>query len=305
MATLVKPKKVKTKKPQRENQQQRLQEEDECDDELSTSSVAAPEQRPAENASLLEEFERVAALASSSGSGAETIISHDCCISSDILELPTEPEPEPELEPEAQLEPSAPSAPPSSSAKIVQYPNLQPMKLSNAQIEEHSSKIVFRQADCQPSGFALVRSNLKPLDAEQLRQIYDCPDMELAKQFELEFLMNSLLETSETDPLYAALLEYFNLQSKLTSNLHDVEKLRKSCVEAQEQIWARESVNRTFRATCGDGNAVQETITYEIIKVDQIKLELTKTVFTALYDLVSHTYTNNLITAKITKVKIG
>ncbi|XP_017140447.2 ectopic P granules protein 5 homolog [Drosophila miranda] len=304
MATLVKPKKVKTKKPQRENQQQRLQEEDECDDELSTSSVAAPEQRPAENASLLEEFERVAALASSSGSGAETIISHDCCISSDILELPTEPEPEPELEPEAQLEPSAPSAPPFSSAKIVQYPNLQPMKLSNAKIEEHSSKIVFRQADCQPSGFALVRSNLKPLDAEQLRQIYDCPDMELAKQFELEFLMNSLLETSETDPLYAALLEYFNLQSKLTSNLHDVEKLRKSCVEAQEQIWAREPVNRTFRATCGDGNAVQETITYEIIKVDQIKLELTKTVFTALYDLVSHTYTNNLITAKITKVKI-
>ncbi|XP_034665712.1 ectopic P granules protein 5 homolog [Drosophila subobscura] len=310
MATLAKPKKVKTKKPQRESQQSQrlsLQEEEEHDDELSTSSVAAaPEQRATENVSLLEEFERVAALASSSSSGAEGIISHDCCISSDVLEVPTQPEAEaePEPEPEVQLEPSAPSAPPSSSAKIVQYPNLQPMKLSNAQIEEHSSKIVFRQPDCQPVGFALVRSNLKPLDAEQLRKIYDCPDLELAKQFELEFLMNSLLESSEADPLYAALLEYYQLQSKLTSNLHDVEKLRKACVEAQEKIWERKSVSRTFRGTCGDGNVVQESITYETIEVDQIKLELTQVVFTSLYDLVSHTYTNNLITAKITNVKI-
>lgn len=41
-----------------------------------------------------------------------------------------------------------------------------------------------------------------------------------------------------------------------------------------------------------------------IIQVDPVKLELAKTSFTSLYDLVCHTYTNNLITAKITKVKV-
>lgn len=211
--------------------------------------------------SLLEEFERVAALAS-----GQAIISHECCISSDVpQELSQEPEPEPEAEAQIQeeTEPSAPTAPPSASVHIIQYPNLQPLHLSNAQVEEHSSKIVYRQAEKSPTGFALARSHIKPLSAEQLKQIYDCPDLELAKQFELEFLMNSLLESSESDPLYAALLEYYELQGKLTSNLHDVEKLRKSCPETQKQIWVRQPVTRTFSGTCGDGNVVQESVTYE------------------------------------------
>ncbi|XP_017037889.1 ectopic P granules protein 5 homolog [Drosophila kikkawai] len=298
MATLVKPKKEKAKKS-RGGARQAPKEEDETE-ELSTSE----EQRPVENVSLLEEFERVAALAS-----GQPIISHDCSISSDVLqELPQEPEPEPEPQMETQnqeeTEPSAPTAPPSTSVRIVQYPNLQPMHLSNAQVEEHTSKIVYRQAESSPTGFALARSHIKPLNAEQSKQIYDCPDLELAKQFELEFLMNSLLESSESDPLYAALLEYYELQGKLTSNLHDVEKLRKSCPETQKQIWEREPVTRTFSGTCGDGNVVQESVTYDLIKVNPIKLELAQTALTSLYDLVCHTYTNNLITAKITKVKV-
>lgn len=40
------------------------------------------------------------------------------------------------------------------------------------------------------------------------------------------------------------------------------------------------------------------------IKVDPIKLESATAALTVLYDLVCHTYTTNLITAKLTKVKI-
>ncbi|XP_052836525.1 ectopic P granules protein 5 homolog [Drosophila gunungcola] len=293
MATLVKSKK-KSKRSRNEGQ---IQKEEEEHAELSTSE----EQRPAENVSLLEEFERVAAMASSSS--GEAIVSHECCISSDVRESPVEPETE-TLEPiETTAEPSAPSAPPPTTVHIVQYPNLQPMQLSNSRVEEHSAKIVYRQTE-SASGFALARSHIKPLSVEELRQIYDCPDLELVKQFELEFLMNSLLESSESDPLYAALIEYYELQGKITSNLHDVEKIRKGCSDSQKQIWARQPVTRTFSGTCGDGNVVQESITYDLIKVDPIKLELARTTLASLYDLVCHTYTNNLITAKITKVKV-
>lgn len=41
-----------------------------------------------------------------------------------------------------------------------------------------------------------------------------------------------------------------------------------------------------------------------MIQVDPIKLEVAKTSLTGLYDLVCHAYTNNSITAKITKVKV-
>ncbi|XP_016985100.2 ectopic P granules protein 5 homolog [Drosophila rhopaloa] len=292
MATLVKPKKSK-----RSRNAGQFQKEEEEHAELSTSE----EQRPADNVSLLEEFERVAALASSSS--GEAIISHECCISSDVRETPEEAETDIQDPTETEAEPSAPSAPPSTTVHIIQYPNLQPMQLSNTQVEEHSAKIVYQQAE-SPSGFALTRSHIKPLNPEELRQIYDCPDLELAKQFELEFLMNSLLESSESDPLYAALLEYYELQGKITSNLHDVEKMRKACTESQKQVWVRQPVTRTFSGTCGDGNVVQESITYDLIKVDPIKLELAQSTLTGLYDLVCHTYTSNLITAKITKVKV-
>nr|NP_650752.2 ectopic P-granules autophagy protein 5, isoform C [Drosophila melanogaster]Q9VE34.2 RecName: Full=Ectopic P granules protein 5 homolog [Drosophila melanogaster]AAF55595.2 ectopic P-granules autophagy protein 5, isoform C [Drosophila melanogaster] len=293
MATLEKPKKEKSKKSRNRVP---IEKEEEEPAELSTSE----EQRPAENVSLLEEFERVATLASSSS--GEAIISHECCISSDVGV--TSQEPEGTQEPtETEAQPSAPSAPPSTTVHVVQYPNLQPMQLSNAQVEEHSAKIVYRQAE-SPTGFALARSHIKLLSTEELRQIYDCPELELAKQFELEFLMNSLLETSEADPLYAAVMEYYELQGKITSNLHDVEKLRKGCAESQKQIWVRQPVTRTFSGTCGDGNVVQECVTYDVIQVDPIKLEVAKTSLTGLYDLVCHAYTNNSITAKITKVKV-
>ncbi|XP_017104957.2 ectopic P granules protein 5 homolog [Drosophila bipectinata] len=301
MATLVKPKKEKTKKQRSDRQIPKEEEEEPA--KLSTSNDEQREEEQ-ENVSLLEELERVAALAGSSSDA--NIVSHDCCISSDVRELPEESAAEEKTIVVTQTE-AEPSAPPSTTnvvPHVVQYPNLLPMHVSNAQVEEQSAKIVYRQAETQASGFALARSNVKPLSDEQLRQIYNCPDLDLAKQFELEFLMNSLLESSEADPLYAALLEYYELQGKITSNLHDVKKWRKNCGVSQKQIWTKESVTRNFSGTCGDGNAVQESVTYEIIKVDPVKLELAKTSLTSLYDLVCHTYTNNLITAKITKVKV-
>lgn len=247
---------MKLQKSKKSRNRVPIEKEEEEPAELSSTSE---EQRPAENVSLLEEFERVATLASSSS--GEAIISHECCISSDVGVTPQEPEGTQEPT-ETEAQPSAPSAPPSTTVHVVQYPNLQPMQLSNAQVEEHSAKIVYRQAE-SPTGFALARSHIKPLSTEELRQIYDCPELELAKQFELEFLMNSLLETSEADPLYAAVMEYYELQGKITSNLHDVEKLRKGCAESQKQIWVRQPVTRTFSGTCGDGNVVQECVTYE------------------------------------------
>lgn len=239
-------------------------EEEEPNDELSTSRT--DEQRHVGTASLL------AALASnsstSSNNNSEAIISHDCCISNDVqaneiattttttktIDMPTVEK--------VEATPSAPIAP-VANVPLVQYPNLLPIRLTNALIEEQSSKIVYKPKVVHSSGYVLASSNLKPFTSEQLQELYHCADLELAKQFELEFLMNTLLESSETDPLYLALQEYYNLQGKLTSNLHDIKRKRKECKDAQQEVWKREPVTRSFSATCGDGNVVSESITYE------------------------------------------
>jgi len=251
----------------------RRQEEEEDSDELSTSKghEEKHEQRK-ENASLLEEFERVAAMASSGNSRPEAIISHDCFISNDVVQevirtatttADTDIKTETELMDKEQVaEPSAPTAP-LTSAPLVQYPNLQPMRLTNALIEEQQSQIVYRSQVARSPGFALASSDLKPFTNEQLREIYHCPDLELAKQFELEFLMSTLLESSESDPLYLELQEYYNLQGKLSSNVHDIKERRKECQNVQQQVWTREPVTRTFSANCYDNNLVSESITYE------------------------------------------
>lgn len=242
------------------------EEEEAPNDELSTSR--RDEQRHVGTASLLEEFERVAALASNSSSSnnnSEAIISHDCCISNDVqanaISSTTKTIDMPTVE-KVEATPSAPIAP-VANVPLVQYPNLIPMRLTNALIEEQSSKVVYKPKVDHSSGYVLASSNLKPFTSEQLRELYHCADLELAKQFELEFLMNTLLESSETDPLYLALQEYYNLQGKLTSNLHDIKRKRKECKDAQQEVWQREPVTRSFSATCGDGNVVSESVTYE------------------------------------------
>lgn len=234
--------------------------------------VKKKEQRQEETASLLEEFERVAAMANSGNT--ESIISHDCCISSDVVpevitadttttkadtEIITQTE---FVDKELEAVPSAPTAP-ATCVPLVQYPNMQPIRLTNTLIEEQQSQIIYKSQAARSSGYALASSQLKPFTNEQLREIYQCPDLELAKQFELEFLMSTLLESSDSDPLYRELQEYYNLQGKLTSNVHDIKERRKVCQDTQQQVWTRVPVTRTFSANCHDNNLVNETITYE------------------------------------------
>jgi len=75
--------------------------------------------------------------------------------------------------------------------------------------------------------------------------------------------MSTLLESSDSDPLYLELQEYYNLQGKLSSNVHDIKERRKECQNVQQQVWIREPVTRTFSANCYDNNLVSESITYE------------------------------------------
>ncbi|TMW42671.1 hypothetical protein DOY81_012246 [Sarcophaga bullata] len=104
----------------------------------------------------------------------------------------------------------------------------------------------------------------------------------------MEFLMNSLLETYENDALHAALQEYYNGQSKLTMNLHDVKKFRKEAEAAQEHIWIEVPVQRTFSNQCGDKIDVKETVTYNVKQVDGKNLEAATSALTVLFDIISN-----------------
>uniref|UniRef100_A0A1A9VTB9 Uncharacterized protein n=1 Tax=Glossina austeni TaxID=7395 RepID=A0A1A9VTB9_GLOAU len=170
--------------------------------------------------------------------------------------------------------PSAPltagSYEPIPAAVITQYPNL-------LQLQQHEetpvTEVVYKQPKARSPGFRLALSDLQPFNCEQLRQLYYCAELQQVQQFEIEFLNNSLQETYESDPLHVALKNYHQLQSKLTMNIHDVNKFRQEATEAQNHIWLRESVTETFSAKCDDNVELKESVTYDIIKVNDKNLE--------------------------------
>lgn len=145
-----------------------------------------------------------------------------------------------------------------SPSRIVQYPQLQAL-----QHEESVTEVIYKPPRLRSPEFRLSSSKLQALSLEQLQQYYYCPELSMVQQFEMEFLMNSLLETYENDPLFAALQEYYHLQSKLTMNLHDVKKFRMEASAAQEHIWVEVPITKTFSDKCGDKIEVRETVTYK------------------------------------------
>lgn len=158
------------------------------------------------------------------------------------------------------LQDNLPSTSNNTNSTLVQYPQIQ-----RFQYEETAPAVVYSPTKLRTSAFRLSLSKLQPLTQEQLYQYYYCPDLLVVQQFEMEFLMNSLLETYECDPLYAALQEYYHLQSKLTMNLHDVKKFRKEAESAQEHIWVEVPITKTFSEKCGDKIEVKETVTFKYV----------------------------------------
>ncbi|XP_037885384.1 ectopic P granules protein 5 homolog isoform X1 [Glossina fuscipes] len=209
---------------------------------------------------------------------------------------------------QGSIENPLPSAPlpvesyePIPAVTVTQYPNLLPLQQHE---ETPVSEVVYKQPKVRSPGFRLALSELQPFNCEQLRELYYCAELQQVQQFEIEFLNNSLRETYESDPLHVALKTYYQLQSKLTMNIHDVNKFREEATEAQNHIWLKESVTETFSAKCDDNIELKESVTYEIIKVNDKNLKAATAALTVLFDIISDTYTTNLITAKITKLKI-
>ncbi|XP_053947288.1 ectopic P granules protein 5 homolog isoform X1 [Anastrepha ludens] len=251
----------------------------------SDRGIAAAVPSPVEEVPLAKEHAQVNAL----------IQGIAAAIPSPVEEVPQTP-----TAPPADVNTNA-TAPvgPEKNLPLLQYPNLMPL-----QLVETKSKVVYQTKRTTSPKYYFTNSQLLPFTAEQQKQLYYCAELDLVKQFELDFLMNSLLETYENDPLYAALLEYYNLQSKLAMNFYDVEKARKCVTESQSQIWIEVPITKTFSAACGDKVTVKESVTYKVAQVDGKNLETTSAALNNLYDLVCNTYTTNLIAAKITKVKI-
>ncbi|XP_004534242.1 ectopic P granules protein 5 homolog isoform X2 [Ceratitis capitata] len=330
MATLEKPKRTKKTKVKEKPEVSRnsfLQVENQVKEEVENATTSRLE--PIENMQSVD-------FAQFNTTNSRDIVSQDCFIASEYVE-PTQDikisdrkSPSEISQPEEISQVTAcqeattvdaqntndhnqvPSAPlsdvsecmPSQVVPVAITPILQYPKLSPLQLEETKSNIVYRPSKSSSPKYYFTNSQLLPFTTEQQKQLYHCADLELVKQFELDFLMNSLLEVYESDPLYAALLEYYNLQSKISVNMYDVEKARTILTNEQKHIWTEVPVTKTFSGTCGDRVILKETVTYNVAQVDGKKWENTSAALNNVYELVCHTYTTNLITAKITKVKI-
>ncbi|XP_055908978.1 ectopic P granules protein 5 homolog isoform X2 [Eupeodes corollae] len=182
-------------------------------------------------------------------------------------------------------------------ATSVKYPDLSSM----SRVQTHPE--VFYQT-YKPSSSASAISRLKPFTTEQLREIYYCQDIEMVKQFELEFLMNSLLENTDSDPFYVLLLKYLNLQGKLVMNQSDLAEKRKRFNESKDDIWTIIERSATGKGVCGDGNTVSYTKIHEVAVINETQLALSVDALNQITQLLCYSYSVNLIEANLTKIKI-
>lgn len=158
---------------------------------------------------------------------------------------------------------SAPSAPAdahqpkqmlrSDSHSVVNYPNLQQMQneLQHVNVDE---AIVRSET---------VQATLQPFTVAQLRELYANPEVELAAQFESEFVNAELSANYKTHPLYELLTKYSRCRHNLKLNDFDLKQAQQTFTNTEEKLWTREIKSLKYTGRCADNVACSDTEKYE------------------------------------------
>lgn len=162
--------------------------------------------------------------------------------------------------PEGTIAESAPSAPAdahlpkqmlqSDSHSAVTYPNLQQMQ------NEVEHAIARSETEA-------VQANLQPFTVAQLRELYANPEVELAAQFEGEFVNAELSANYKTHPLYELLTKYSRCRHNLKLNDFDLTQAQETFASTVEKLWIREIKTLKYTGRCEDVVACSGTENYE------------------------------------------
>lgn len=109
------------------------------------------------------------------------------------------------------------------------------------------------------------RIKIKPFTMMQLKELYANPEVQLAQQFETEFINIELNANHKSHILYELLIKYSRCRHNLKTNELDLQGQQNALLKDSTNIWERSTKTLKYQATCGDAVIVSATETYEYI----------------------------------------
>lgn len=104
---------------------------------------------------------------------------------------------------------------------------------------------------------------LQPFTDEQLKELYNNPELVVAETFEADFINTELNSTHKDHPLYELIKKYSHSRYNLKVNMLDLHAYIKCFQENSQKVWIIENRITTYEGVCADGERIRKNELYE------------------------------------------
>lgn len=104
---------------------------------------------------------------------------------------------------------------------------------------------------------------LKPFTSEQLKELYNNPELIAAESFEGEFINTELNNIYKDHQLYELIKKYSHSRYNLKVNMLDLHGYIKCFQENSQKVWTIENRLQSYEGVCSDGERIRKFERYE------------------------------------------
>lgn len=143
----------------------------------------------------------------------------------------------------------------------------------------------------------------RPLNTEQLKELYCSPEIQMAETFENEFINAELQSNHRDHPLYDLLMKYSKSRYNLMINHIDMQSINKSIPDDVSKFWTIESRNIRYSGKCQDGTVVNGSEYYNFAVLDEPLVDKVQSLLTDSTNLIS-TSSFSMYNSEIWRIEI-
>lgn len=141
--------------------------------------------------------------------------------------------------------------------------------LDTSEVEQPLAKLLYpnlksieamAQITSSPTKHRLI---LQPFTNEQLKELYNNPEMLAAEAFESDFINTELNNTHTNHSLFELIKKYSRSRYNLKVNMLDLHGYIKCSQESAEKVWIIENRTHSYDGVCADGERVWKNERYE------------------------------------------
>lgn len=104
---------------------------------------------------------------------------------------------------------------------------------------------------------------LQPFTNEQLKELYQNPELHMAEAFETDFINTELNNLHKDHPLFELIKKYSHSRYNLKVNMLDLHGYIKCFQDNSQKVWIIENRITSYEGVCADGERIRKNELYE------------------------------------------